>query len=161
VEGLGQHLAFIQIYGEFDEEEDMVVHVFDGEAEVLYEEVATIKFSAQQMLGQPARPVVLDLAKAGLAPQLLDLPEEFALYPNYPNPFNPLTTIGYDLPEASRVTLIIYDIIGRQVVKLVDGEQIAGRHKAVFDARSYASGLYMYRLEAGDFRKVGKMMLVK
>ncbi|MBT8399281.1 MAG: hypothetical protein KJO98_02295, partial [Rhodothermia bacterium] len=86
IEGLGKHLAFIQIYGEFDEEQEMVVHVFDGELDKLYEEVATVSYTAQQMLGQPARPVVLDLAKAGSAPQLVDLPEEFALYPNYPNP---------------------------------------------------------------------------
>ncbi|NNE47968.1 MAG: T9SS type A sorting domain-containing protein [Rhodothermales bacterium] len=92
---------------------------------------------------------------------LEDIPSAFELFQNYPNPFNPLTTIRYNLPEAARVTLIVFDIIGRPVATLVDREQIAGRHKAVFDAHSYASGLYMYRLDAGDFRKEGKMMLVK
>jgi hypothetical protein len=161
VEELEQYIAFVMIYGALDTEEDLRVHVYDGERDALYEDVATVKYAAQSILGQASSPVFLELSNAGLAPELLDLPEEFALYPNYPNPFNPFTIIGYDLPEAARVTLTVYDVIGRRVVQLVNQEQPAGRHRAVFDAESYASGLYLYRLKAGDFTDVGKMILVK
>jgi hypothetical protein len=161
VEGLDKYLAFLQIYGEFDEEADMLVHVFDGETMNLYEDVATVNFKAQEIIGQPKRPVVIDLNKAGLAPALLDLPETMALHPNYPNPFSETSTIGYDLPEATDVSIVVYDLLGRRVVMLVDGDQPAGRHKAVFDARRLASGIYFYRMDAGDFREVGKMIVVK
>lgn len=161
VEELDQYLAFVLVYGGSDEETDLRVHIYDGETDALYEDIGTVHYAAQSMLGQPASPVSLDLGKAGMAPELLDLPEEFALYPNYPNPFNPVTIISYDLPEAAKVTLTVFDVLGRRVVNLVNEEKAAGRYKTVFDAQSYASGLYLYRLKAGDFKQVGRMILVK
>jgi hypothetical protein len=161
IKGLDKNLAFIQIYGEVDEEQEMLVHVFDGETKILYEDVATVNYSSQQMIGQPSRPVVLDLSMAGAAPELLDLPETFALHANYPNPFNETSTIGYDLPEATNVRIVVYDLLGRRVVMLADGEQPAGRHQVIFDARLVASGVYFYQIEAGEFREVGEMVVVK
>jgi hypothetical protein len=139
----------------------MSVHAYDGENDVLYEDVGTIHYSKQEMLGHPSSPVVLELSAAGEAPELLDLPEVFKLYANYPNPFNPTTTIAYDLPDAGNVRLIVYDVLGREVTRLVDNEQRAGRYKVVFDATTLASGFYVYRLEANDFSEVHKMILVK
>jgi hypothetical protein len=161
VDALDQHLAFIMIYGSLDAKEELRVHVYDGATGTEYRDVATVHYTGQTMLGQVASPVYLELTNAGSAPSLLDLPESFALYPNYPNPFNPFTIIGYDLPEPATVTLSVYDVIGRRVVNLVDQEQVAGRHKAVFDGRMLASGMYLYRITAGDFTEVGKMILVK
>jgi hypothetical protein len=86
----------------------------------------------------------------------------FELEQNYPNPFNPSTTIRYALPEASRVTLTVYDALGRQISVLVrDDIQAAGRHEITFDAGNLPSGMYLYRLEAGAFSRTGKMMLIK
>ncbi|RMF60150.1 MAG: T9SS C-terminal target domain-containing protein [Calditrichaeota bacterium] len=94
------------------------------------------------------------------------LPERFALHPNYPNPFNPETTIRYDLPVPAEVRLTIYDLLGRVVRTLVAKKQAAGAHAAVWDGRDdsgkqLASGVYVYRLDAGEFKKSAKMLLLK
>ncbi len=86
---------------------------------------------------------------------------EFALLGNYPNPFNPTTVLSYQLQAASRVNLAVYDISGRKVAGLVDGWRDAGIHEVTFDASNLASGVYIYRLEAGDFTASGKMVLMK
>ncbi|MBU0517582.1 S8 family serine peptidase [bacterium] len=99
-----------------------------------------------------------------------DLPFEYALYQNYPNPFNPTTTISYALPEAGKVSLMVYDISGRQVATLVDGYRNAGSHHVQFDAQGLASGVYIYRMEARSgsgatpttgFTATGKLVLMK
>ncbi|HYE94827.1 MAG TPA: T9SS type A sorting domain-containing protein, partial [Rubricoccaceae bacterium] len=89
------------------------------------------------------------------------LPTEYALERNYPNPFNPSTTIRYALPEAARVRLTVYDGLGRLVATLVDADLPAGRHQAVWDASSVASGVYLYRLQAGAFERSYQMLLLK
>ena len=95
-----------------------------------------------------------------------DKPLSFALGQNYPNPFNPTTTIDYTIPEASNVTLEVYDVMGAKVRTLVSGAQSAGTHTATWDAHNdagvkLASGAYFYRLQAGDKVKTMKMMLLK
>lgn len=89
------------------------------------------------------------------------IPSKYALEVAYPNPFNPTTTIGFAMPEAARVNLTVYDLTGRQVAVLVNGWRGAGIHKAIFDASNLASGIYIYRLNAGDFSAGGKMVLMK
>jgi hypothetical protein len=85
----------------------------------------------------------------------------FALHAAYPNPFAAATTIGYDLPEATQVTIEVYDAVGRRVATLVDAEQAAGRYEAAWDARSLASGVYLYRIQAGSYAKTMKVSLVR
>jgi len=75
-----------------------------------------------------------------------ELPTEFALNQNYPNPFNPTTQIRFDLPEASRVTLAVYDVLGRRVMTLANGQYAPGRHTVTFDGQGLSSGMYFYRL---------------
>ena len=90
------------------------------------------------------------------------VPAEFALKQNYPNPFNPTTNIQFSLPEASKVTLNVYDMLGRKVATLLDGKQLnAANHDVKFDASALASGMYIYRIEAGSFVSTRKMMLIK
>jgi hypothetical protein len=89
------------------------------------------------------------------------IPTEFTLYQNYPNPFNPTTTIKYDLPNASDVSLIIYDILGRKVKELINTKQQAGRYEVQFDATNLASGVYIYQLIAEKFIQSRKMILLK
>jgi len=79
------------------------------------------------------------------------LPEAFVLHGAYPNPFNPSTVIGYGLPEGADVVLVVYDVLGREVARLVDGYREAGYHRAVFDASHLPSGVFLYRLQAGSF----------
>ena len=88
-------------------------------------------------------------------------PETVRLEGNYPNPFNPQTTIRYALPEASRVKLEVFDAAGRRVAVLANERQGAGTHEAVFEAAHLPSGTYLYRLQAGPSARVGKMVLVK
>ena len=88
-------------------------------------------------------------------------PTAFALRQNFPNPFNPATGIQYDLPKSSYVTLTIYDMLGREIAKLMDGEQLAGSYTARFDASRLPSGVYFYRLTAGNYVSTQKMILMK
>ena len=94
---------------------------------------------------------------------LVDLgtPASFKLVQNYPNPFNPSTMISYHLPEASQVTLKIYDILGKEVSSLVNERQEAGMYNTSFDASKLTTGIYIARLSAGKYTKSIKMSLVK
>ncbi len=89
------------------------------------------------------------------------LPVAFALHQNYPNPFNPVTTIRYAVPNRSKVTLTILNTLGQEVLQLADGEKEAGYHEVQLDGRNLESGIYFYRLEAGDFVQMKKFVLIK
>lgn len=88
-------------------------------------------------------------------------PEKFSLSQNYPNPFNPATNIKFDLPKSGFVKLTIYDALGREVTTLINSEMKAGSYNANWDASSYSSGIYFYKLETGDFVETKKMVLIK
>ncbi len=88
-------------------------------------------------------------------------PNAYALAGNYPNPFNPVTQITYSLPENSYVTLKVYNLLGQVIATLVDGVETAGYKSVTFDAGSYESGVYFYKLTAGSFAQVKKMLLAK
>jgi poly(3-hydroxybutyrate) depolymerase len=88
-------------------------------------------------------------------------PTNFSLSQNYPNPFNPKTVIGYQLPVSSNVTLKVYDLLGREVATLVDEYKPAGSYNATFYAGSLSSGVYLYKLTAGDFIQTKKLILMK
>lgn len=89
------------------------------------------------------------------------LPTAYELEQNYPNPFNPSTTIAFALPKLSEVTLKIFDASGREVATLVEGRLPPGRHEVVLDARPFSSGVYFYRLQAGDFLQTRRLTLIK
>jgi hypothetical protein len=94
--------------------------------------------------------------------QISNLPEAFSLAQNYPNPFNPTTTINFSLGKASNVTLTVYNILGQKVATLLNSQHMdVGAYAVQFDARNLASGVYFYRLQAGDFRSDKKMLLLK
>jgi hypothetical protein len=90
-----------------------------------------------------------------------DVPSEYTLSNNYPNPFNPSTTIDFTLPEQSNAKVIIYDALGNQVDVIADGVRAAGKYSVKWNASNYASGIYFYKLEAGNFVQVRKMILMK
>ena len=89
------------------------------------------------------------------------VPRVYVLEQNYPNPFNPSTTIRYGLPSRSHVTLSVFNTLGQLVAVIQEGEQEAGFHEAVFDASGLASGVYLYRLRAGDFVQSRKLLLLR
>ncbi|MCI0715831.1 MAG: T9SS type A sorting domain-containing protein [Chlorobi bacterium] len=90
-----------------------------------------------------------------------EIPNAYRLEQNYPNPFNPVTNIAFSIPKAGNVKLIVYDMLGREVAVLANGFKTAGIHSVDFDASALSSGVYLYKIEAGDFKDTKKMMLVK
>jgi len=88
-------------------------------------------------------------------------PTDFALLQNYPNPFNPTTIIRYTLPVRSQVTLVVYNALGQEIATLVDQVQDSGAKAVQFDAAGLASGLYLYRLQAGSFVQTRSMVLLR
>ena len=104
------------------------------------------------------------LNKSGLkktAAEVAKIPQRYDLEQNYPNPFNPETRIEFRLPEAGMTKLIIYDLRGREIAKLIDKELNAGYHAATWNASSVSSGIYFYSLHSGNFVQTKKMMLLK
>ena len=94
------------------------------------------------------------------------LPEQFALHYNYPNPFNPTTTISYDLPEQAQVTLSIYDLLGKKIKTLVNQSQDTGNKIVMWDGtdevgRQVSAGVYLYHIQAGHFSRTRKMLFLK
>jgi len=125
-----------------------------------------LTFRASEEMGEK---VDWSLAKRTRQPEAVKqiLPEKFALRNNYPNPFNPRTTIAFDLPEESHVTLTIYDIMGREIVRLLDENQPAGFRHVIWDGkdksgRTVSSGIYLYTLKtSAGFSETKKMALMR
>ena len=90
-----------------------------------------------------------------------EMPQESSLSQNYPNPFNPSTTIKYALPSATMARLSVYDMLGREVSVLVNEGREAGVHEVRFDASGLSSGVYFYRLQAGDFTQTKRLLLLR
>jgi hypothetical protein len=93
--------------------------------------------------------------------EVASLPDRLTLDQNYPNPFNPTTVLSYQLAAAGHVTLAVYDLLGRQVAVLVNGEIAAGAHRAEFNAAGLPSGIYVARMQAGGISESRKMVLMR
>ncbi|MBI4810067.1 MAG: T9SS type A sorting domain-containing protein [Ignavibacteriales bacterium] len=89
------------------------------------------------------------------------LPLEYRLKQNYPNPFNPSTTIKFDIPQASYVTLKIYNMLGQELTELINEEKKPGAYNVTWNAFGFSSGIYFYRMTAGNFSDIKKMLLVR
>jgi flagellar hook assembly protein FlgD len=103
----------------------------------------------------------LRLTETGIEEVSTIYPNTFSLSQNYPNPFNASTTIKYSLPEEAEVTIEIYDILGRRIETLIAGKQPAGSHSVVWEAKNVPSGVYFYRIEAGEYSQTQKCVLLK
>ena len=90
-----------------------------------------------------------------------NLPGAFALSQNYPNPFNPTTTIEFSLPVRSSVHLVLFNVLGQVVKEIVNGDYTAGTHRITLDASTLATGVYFYKLKAGQYTNVKKLLLMK
>ncbi len=90
-----------------------------------------------------------------------NMPEAFALYPNYPNPFNPITTIEYDLPVSAKVSIVIFNVSGQRVETLVNGFQKKGHYKTSWDASAMSSGIYFYQIRTNGHTSMRKCLLLR
>ena len=108
-----------------------------------------------------AAPDYAAIARETSSEDFVDAPLTYSLDQNYPNPFNPTTTIRFTIPESQDVRLDVYNVLGQRVATLVNTQMTAGTHTVPFDATRLASGMYIYRLQAGEFVQQRKMMLIK
>ncbi|MGB5528359.1 MAG: T9SS type A sorting domain-containing protein, partial [Ignavibacteriaceae bacterium] len=117
--------------------------------------VYTISTEEQSLILPPIPPIV------SVDDEINAQPEDYNLYQNYPNPFNPSTTIRYSVIKPDVVRIKIYDILGREVKTLVNELKQAGTYEVQFNASEIASGIYLYRIESGNFVQTKKMILLK
>jgi hypothetical protein len=110
-----------------------------------------------QYIGRAVSPLLTE----GVSESAGSIPTEFRLFQNYPNPFNPRTTIKFELPKASQVRLSVYDMLGREVAVLVNEKRDAGVYEVKFEGSNLASGVYFYRIQAGDYVATKKLLLMK
>jgi hypothetical protein len=110
---------------------------------------------------EPVGGAIVARIMTGVRNAVPTVPKSFNLYQSYPNPSNPSTIISYDLPQKEHVTLVIYDVLGRQVKNLVDNYQEPGKYKVTFNGSNLSSGIYFYRLQAGTFTETKKLVLMK
>jgi len=102
-----------------------------------------------------AQPTVIGI------PNSTEIANKYELFQNFPNPFNPTTRIDYNLMKESEVSLTVYDILGKSVSEMKLGKQAPGKQFVIFNAANLSTGVYYYRLKAGDFSDVKKMILLK
>ncbi len=105
--------------------------------------------------------VNVNVGFVGITSNNNEIPKEYALFQNYPNPFNPTTNIIFHLPESGDVSIKIYDVRGKLVNDLLNRELAAGSHNIDWNAADYPSGVYFYKIAAGNFTSVKKMVLIK
>jgi hypothetical protein len=117
--------------------------------------------NAGSVCGDSVDPFCGDVIITGVRHEHQGTPVRFLLNQNYPNPFNPSTTISYDLPVAARVRLQVFDLLGRVVAVLEDGERLPGHHELSFEAKGLASGVYYYRLEAGAYSSTRELVILR
>jgi len=134
-------------------------HIYDAETNTEYFTNEIVSFDETRKAGSVANPIPLTKATAVI-------PDEFVLTQNYPNPFNPTTTIQFGVPDASDVRVHIYDLLGREVITLVNGNLDAGYHTVIWNGKdnfgkSVSSGMYFTVMQSGDFKAVKKMVMLK
>ena len=105
--------------------------------------------------------MTVPIPSVGLTEKKSNIPLQFGLKQNYPNPFNPKTNIEFSIPKSEFVTLKVYNILGEEVSTLVSARLIAGRYRYDWNASNVASGVYLYRIQAGDYVDAKKMILLR
>ncbi len=126
-------------------------------------EVKNIQNGYELWISCASRGVAVLKVETGVTNQeeIINTPTDFVLNQNYPNPFNPTTTISFSIPSSEFISLKVYDILGNEVATLVNEEKPAGEYDVTFDASTLTSGVYLYRLRAGNYTEIKKMILMK
>lgn len=157
---LNAYLVFLTVYSNVSAGDTLTFRVYDGASDTIYESVTNVTFEADGVKGGINDPVVFSVA-TGVGTEREGMPQGFRLEPNYPNPFNPATTIRYTLAQAAHVRVSVYDALGREIRTLVDQVQQPSLYTLAFDATGLESGLYVYRLSADGFEQARTMVLLK
>jgi len=160
---IDQYAVFLMIYGKSDETVNF--KIWDADKDIEYRSIESIPFTENASFGNPLEPHFL--TKAAL--QIGDkgyIPDVYSLAQNFPNPFNPVTNIGFGLPEDSRVSIVIYNVLGQQVKTLVNKDMTAGYRFIQWDGkdnfgRNVTSGVYLVMMQSKGFHQVRKMVLMK
>jgi hypothetical protein len=173
-----------EVYGPFKEFEDIALEPYETRTAHFYQRVPNLAplgfydyiaycgdypstvidssyFQIEVVAGEASGSTGWVLTGSFLEGQSTEVPSEFALSSNYPNPFNATTLISYELPTDAHVKLDIYNISGQKVATVVDGQQEAGYISVTWDASDVSSGVYFYKLTAGDFSEVKRMTLLR
>jgi len=150
-----RYMYIIQAYSNIVEGEDMTFKYYDSARDEIIEYGETISFNSNMVVGDGFN--TFGLSHEGSFSQ----PKTYGISDAYPNPFNPVTSFTYSLPEDGLVQVAIYDISGRMVSELVNGYQTAGNYPVVWDAQELSSGVYIVNMIAGEFTTVQKIMLIK
>ena len=165
VEGVKRYVAFLMIYSNAAAGETVKFRAFDADAGIVYDVRETLACNADAVAGTVGDPRVLSVI--GLLSEESSMPTVFGLGQNRPNPFNPTTVIGYDVPPGGgHVSIRIYDVAGRLVRTLVDGVETPGRKSVTWDGQSnggqmVSTGVYFYRMTAPGFEQNRKMVIMK
>jgi hypothetical protein len=165
VTGLKRYEMFLMIHSNETAGEEISLKAFDASAGRVLDVEQVLTWQADANIGTVLEQLVLNTT-ALEDNEVPDVPTAFALMQNVPNPFNPSTTIRFDLPEPVNVKLVIYNVRGELVTTLINRHMTEGRKSATWDARdsqgtSVASGVYFYRIIAGDFVQTKKMVLLR
>jgi len=126
-----------------------------------YYSMITVQPKSGLAQGSLSKTFSFQIVIAGAVSPSAEIPKDFVLGQNYPNPFNPSTTIRYGLPHKTTVQLSVFNTLGQQVAILQNGEQEAGYHNVLFDGSKLASGVYLYRMQAGPYVETRKLLLMK
>jgi len=125
-------------------------------------EVGSVRYLMFDVVPDDGNITLIESRATGIALQNTQtIPSSFELHQNYPNPFNPITMISFHLPIAGRVSLKVYDMLGREIAALVDEAKSAGKYSVHWDAQRVASGVYFYQLQAGAYSATKKLLLLK
>ena len=134
----------------------MTFKYYNSNTDEVVEYSETVPFTSNMIVGDGFSPLGLSAEKGNTL-----VPDEYSISNAYPNPFNPVTTLNFGIPVDSDVFLKIYNLQGREVAKLVEGNMVAGYHSVDWHADNHPSGLYFLKMIAGDFVNTQKLMLVK
>jgi len=149
------YMYSLMIYSNNIEGEELRFKYYDSENGEIVAYAETMNFTSDMIIGDGFEPFALSREGSFIQPQAYSISDA------YPNPFNPVTSFSYTIPEDGMVQVAIYDVNGRMVAELISGYQSAGTHPVVWDANELSSGVYMVNMIAGDYSTVQKVMLVK
>ena len=143
----------IRVYSNETQGEEMTFKYYDKLNDEVIEYTETIEFTNNMVVGDGFNTMPLS--------REFIIPVEFSLKSAYPNPFNPVTTLEFGIPIEAEVSLLVYNLQGKEVISLVDGKMDAGYHSVVWNADSHPSGVYFVKMVVGEYVKTQKLMLVK
>ena len=154
-------LRAIKAPEDFDAKQQWLQRVVRGERALYLKKALSLNKKGLEKLTAKFPNVIDCRSEENVKRKLHYLQERFSLNQNYPNPFNPATTIRYSIPRAENVSITIFDLVGREVATLHEGDRAPGSYQVMWNAANEPSGVYFYKLQAGDFEETRSMLLVK